>query len=514
MASALHHLLSPVEEPLPAPPPLPPLNKRARGKPRKNENNLLDAKTSSLQQLNGDVPKIAVNSGYNDGSSSNLPSSSFVQGSPGTNNAQESVPSCSMQAQKSKVDFLLSTPTPTVKSRGRGRPRKNFTHRTPSQMPLQDGSLEERETPQPQSVGGQPIKQGRGRPRKIRLDHPHAAQAPQAAKVVQSTKPPVHKKSRASARIMLRAQEGRGRGARERRAADHYSPNNLESKKRRRRQQRQSEPKTLGNPHVTRIVNRLSNMRVQLAFLDAYELEGWRNGAVDKLKPTAELLKVRNQLAHGKRMILRDLKDFDTVFANDKPLPKDVSELDDDEIVCSKCGSTTTTDTNDIVLCDCGPCHRAYHQDCLEPILAELPHEDEEWYCPRCDGVFKCLVMINSTFDEKWETMDEIFPDVDANTVDEEEQDSASEKGDEDDDEGDDEDPAEDEEESEEDVASLIIHGKRRRAVVDYRKLHGEMFPAGHDDDDDNEYEPAAATKAASASDESDGDANHEDEDD
>ena len=111
-------------------------------------------------------------------------------------------------------------------------------------------------------------------------------------------------------------------------------------------------------------------MRVQLAFLDAYELEGWRNGAVDKLKPTAELLKVRQQLAHGKRMILRDLKDFDAVFADEKPLPKDASELDDDEIVCSKCGSTTTTDTNDIVLCDCGPCHRYV-------IALELPPTDE-----------------------------------------------------------------------------------------------------------------------------------------
>ncbi|KAF0720246.1 Aste57867_433 [Aphanomyces stellatus] len=469
------------------------------------------------------------------------------------------------------LDFLLSNPptsnttpagalpAPPVK-RGRGRPRKtqlNATSATSvssnSPVPSAGGAWSlsitlPREkgpnTPPTNSGLAVPVKRSRGRPRKIRSDD-----APATPQKIISNRAlaRVQQKLRTSPRLVLKGHENSGRGARERKTTTIFSPTD-KPKRKKLRTQRGVMPSARkpdsDNPHVNRIVarvrNRLSNMRVYVAFQEAYEVDGWRGG--ETIKPTAELISVRNKLAHSKRVMVRDLREFDALFAADKPLPKDASELADDEIICSKCGSTETSDGNDIVLCDCSPCHRAYHQQCLEPVLMELPNEEDEWYCPRCDGVFKCLVLINSTFAETWETLDEIFPDLkqtadtaanaDAADSDESDEDFDANEIDNDNDdedasaESDDDDAhalsesevqyhqkttvvldvsrrsqardgsADEDENDDDDPAKLIVHGKRKRAVVDYRKLHGEMFPQGEDDEDeDKEYVPAVTAE-------------------
>ena len=54
-------------------------------------------------------------------------------------------------------------------------------------------------------------------------------------------------------------------------------------------------------------------------------------------------------------------------------------------LTCSNCHLNTASDENDILLCDGMGCHRAYHNQCLEPKLklGEMI-EDDDWFCPLC----------------------------------------------------------------------------------------------------------------------------------
>ena len=57
--------------------------------------------------------------------------------------------------------------------------------------------------------------------------------------------------------------------------------------------------------------------------------------------------------------------------------------IEAEDIACSACGSFDSTDDNDILLCDYGPCGLAYHQQCMDPPLTSLPPEGQDWLCPR-----------------------------------------------------------------------------------------------------------------------------------
>ncbi|RHY65986.1 hypothetical protein DYB30_010022 [Aphanomyces astaci] len=241
-----------------------------------------------------------------------------------------------------------------------------------------------------------------------------------------------------------------------------------------------------------------------MAFVDAYEQTGWRQRSSEKLKPTAELVAVRQKLARHQRALLRELAEFDAVFAMDTPLPTHASELaHDDDIVCSKCQSTLTSDGNDIVLCDCGTCHRY--------VFPELTAHDLEGDTNEMSSDAR---QTQQDMDED-KASDEDFDKVGADCLwddddDDEEEEMAEER-----------DALSDAEvqflttttdvldaarrsmrshhmshddQSDEDVTTLIVSGKRRRTAVDYRKLHGEMFPNAKpeddDDDDKDEYVP------------------------
>lgn len=208
----------------------------------------------------------------------------------------------------------------------------------------------------------------------------------------------------------------------------------------------------------------------------------------------------------------------------------DTGELDAEDVFCSACGHAEATDENDILLCD-GFCERAYHQRCVVPPVAteDIPPGDEGWLCPLCDARVDAFYTLNSDFDTtlapESATWTEVFAEeaaLDAAKMgpgqpNEAGENAAHGKAAEEewpDDEEDDKDfAAEDQSDAGEDdedeplsgsaysgsdsdaddtadsaakrlraameAEPEVVQGKRRRAVVDYRKLNDEMFGDG-----------------------------------
>ncbi|RLN73093.1 hypothetical protein BBJ28_00003782 [Nothophytophthora sp. Chile5] len=156
------------------------------------------------------------------------------------------------------------------------------------------------------------------------------------------------------------------------------------------------------------IANRL---RYPLAFVEAYEAQGWRNTSRDKLKPNQELVVAHRKIAVGQRAILDGLRELQAQNASDPQVPPLVMLA---EVHCSRCGSTETEPDNDILLCDSQGCHRAYHQRCQTPwvMTADIPAGEEPWYCEVCLAVFECLKSINSAFSTTYEAVKDLFPEL------------------------------------------------------------------------------------------------------
>lgn len=118
-------------------------------------------------------------------------------------------------------------------------------------------------------------------------------------------------------------------------------------------------------------------------------------------------------------MILDELRKLQALNQSETQLlhlagPGPVVSVAPEAIYCSRCGSTDTTEDNDILLCDNLGCHRAYHQQCQTPVVetSDIPEGDELWYCQVCLAVFNSLKAINSAFSTTFETVDQVFPDL------------------------------------------------------------------------------------------------------
>lgn len=144
--------------------------------------------------------------------------------------------------------------------------------------------------------------------------------------------------------------------------------------------------------------------RQEQALIEAYEAEGWRGAAREKVRPVQEILRAKAQV-RSSVAILRDCLRVCDEAEGDRAIPAELfdadGELDQRHIFCAKCGRNDATDDNDIVLCD-GPCNRAYHCTCLVPPLdINLLNEDEGWLCPACDhkvrGFLGCGVALGRT---------------------------------------------------------------------------------------------------------------------
>lgn len=144
--------------------------------------------------------------------------------------------------------------------------------------------------------------------------------------------------------------------------------------------------------------------RQEQALIEAYEAEGWRGAAREKVRPVQEIRRAKAQV-RSSVAILRDCLRVCDEAEGDRAIPAELfdadGELDQRHIFCAKCGRNDATDDNDIVLCD-GPCNRAYHCNCLVPALdINLLNEDEGWLCPACDhkvrGFLGCGVALGRT---------------------------------------------------------------------------------------------------------------------
>ncbi|KAG6977149.1 hypothetical protein JG688_00000672 [Phytophthora aleatoria] len=208
---------------------------------------------------------------------------------------------------------------------------------------------------------------------------------------------------------------------------------------------------TPARPEHKRLENKIKSqahrLRYPMAFIDAYEAEGWNKSSLDKLKPNKELDAERRKIAKGQRALVDGLQELKALYANEPQVPP-MAVFED--VHCSRCGSTDIEQDNDILLCDSVGCHRAYHQKCQTPIVltANIPAGDEPWFCEVCLAIFECLKSINSVFGTTYEDVDDLFPELtqakqattDASSTAQSEEESATAPADEDDEEENDED--------------------------------------------------------------------------
>lgn len=164
----------------------------------------------------------------------------------------------------------------------------------------------------------------------------------------------------------------------------------------------------------------MKRLRYHLAFVEAYEAEGWRRASREKLKPSKELETANAKILKDKRAVLSTLAELQRVNANDKQYPQLAAAaageqlLLPEDIYCSRCGSTDADEDNDILICDSDGCQRAYHQKCQRPWLKtqDIPVGDEHWYCEVCLAIFNSLKLINSAFGTTYDTVGELFPEL------------------------------------------------------------------------------------------------------
>ena len=152
-------------------------------------------------------------------------------------------------------------------------------------------------------------------------------------------------------------------------------------------------------------------MRYPLAFIEAYEADGWRKSSRDKLRPNKELEIEHRKIVKGKRALIDGLRELKALNAHDPVVPPQAVFED---VHCSRCGSTDIEPDNDILLCDSPGCHRAYHQKCQTPIVltAKIPAGAELWFCEVCLSIFECLKSINSVFGTTYESTHDLFPEL------------------------------------------------------------------------------------------------------
>ena len=106
-----------------------------------------------------------------------------------------------------------------------------------------------------------------------------------------------------------------------------------------------------------------------------------------------EALKLRDELlaaasaelqARGKRQPKRKREAVEEQEVEDLTLSSEEEEEEEGE-ACSTCGSTHTSKSNAMLLCDGTGCEQAFHQQCLVPPLQRIP--PGEWRCPTCSPV-------------------------------------------------------------------------------------------------------------------------------
>lgn len=180
-------------------------------------------------------------------------------------------------------------------------------------------------------------------------------------------------------------------------------------------------------------MSQVKRLRFHLAYVEAYEGEGWRKASREKLKPSKELATANKKILAGKRAVVDTLAELQQLHQGHTQYPYlagggGIVELLPEDIYCSRCGSTDADEDNDILICDNEGCQRAYHQKCQTPWLAttDIPVGNELWYCEVCLAIFNSLKAINYAFGTTYETIPEVFPELLEEEEQEEQRDEAT----------------------------------------------------------------------------------------
>lgn len=165
-----------------------------------------------------------------------------------------------------------------------------------------------------------------------------------------------------------------------------------------------------------RVKSRLSNISLDEAMIEAYTAEGWKGARACWSKvglSDSELKLAQGRIMKAKAQILQVLLDIESRIHRDipgVPLIKDVddpnhnaedSDIELHDIKCAVCKSEEDAEDNDILLCD-GVCGRAFHQKCHDPLISELPEDDEDWLCLFCQTKENVMGSINNFFNSSF----------------------------------------------------------------------------------------------------------------
>ncbi|WIA30444.1 hypothetical protein OEZ86_000528 [Tetradesmus obliquus] len=157
---------------------------------------------------------------------------------------------------------------------------------------------------------------------------------------------------------------------------------------------------------VRRVNHQIQRISTEEHLLQTYAADGWKGASREKVRLTDELKRAELTVARCKEVIRQAARYCQEVPA-DEAIPADAfdseGEVEVDNIFCAKCRIGSSSDDNDLVLCD-GPCSRAFHECCLSPrlVAADIP-EDEGWLCPACDAKMDILLQVNDYFGTEYE---------------------------------------------------------------------------------------------------------------
>lgn len=186
---------------------------------------------------------------------------------------------------------------------------------------------------------------------------------------------------------------------------------------------------------AARVRSQITQLRYLYTFVEAYEAEGWRHASREKLKPSHELQAARRKIRHIKQLVVRLLQEIASLRDRDASIPylveleaqsddgndeggcpsdSDTSNRHAQHIYCSRCSLSHTTEENDILLCDNEGCCRAFHQQCQVPVVKteDIPEGEDPWYCTSCESLYTALKAINNACDTEYETVGEVFPEL------------------------------------------------------------------------------------------------------
>lgn len=137
-------------------------------------------------------------------------------------------------------------------------------------------------------------------------------------------------------------------------------------------------------------------------FIDTYARDYETSGGQVKIRPEKEIADAKRRLAAAKKDMQALLVEIDSMYADLKwgsPADDDDQSVDVENVGCCKCKSFESSDDNDIVLCDRQGCFRAWHAEC-----AETPTDEDDWFCPLCCCMVRCVDRINEEFGKDYDT--------------------------------------------------------------------------------------------------------------